>query len=285
MKTLIIGGGYLGTVLLPHFQKQGEAVLTTSEDMDITNLASVEKVIGGHAPDFIINTAAFTNTNEAELPEKQEEVYAVNVQGPSNIAAVAQKYAIPWVQFSTGMMFDGKNGNTGWSEEDIPQPTNYYSWTKFRADEQLTPVAEKNLIYILRIHTPLSSISHPRNFINRLQKFDKAIDIPSSISIVEDVCTIIDQLLSKKAAGGIYHAVNPDVISAYRIACIMQEAGLIQAEKNITALTREELDAMTKQNGGAHQTFPVLSTKKLEKLGIHLDPAETAVRKTIHAFS
>jgi len=282
MKTLIIGGGYLGTVLLPHFQKQGEAILATSKEVDITNSTSIEKIIAAQKPDFIINTAAFTNTNAAELAENKEKAYAINVDGPANIALAAQ--GIPWVHFSTGMMFDGKNGNAGWGEEDMPTPTNYYSWTKFWGDNKLTPSATEDSIYILRIHTPVSSTSHPRNFINRLQKFDKAIDIPTSISIVEDLWTTIDQLLSQKAAGGIYHAVNPDVISAYRIAQIMQEEGLINPEKIISPLSREELDAMTKQNGGAHQTFPILESKKLQELGIQLDNAQTAARRTIKNF-
>jgi len=282
MKTLIIGSGYLGTVLGTHFRTKGEMIMAGSQEIDITDLASVQSLIEHHQPTLIINTAAFTNTNAAELPENRGKVYAVNVQGPANIAYVARKLAIPWVQLSTGMMFDGIEG--GWDESALPNPTNYYSWTKFWADAQLAPLAPNDHCYILRIHTPLSATSHPRNFMNRLQKFERAIDVPSSVTIVEDLCFTIDQLLQKNAPGGIYNVVNPGIISAFTIAQLMQAAGLIAPEKNLSALTREELDLMTKTNGGAHQTFPILKTDKLVTLGIILPNAETAVRTTINNF-
>ena len=282
MKILIIGGGYLSTVLSAYYSQHGhEVVILDFPDIDITNITSVKQAFENQKPNLVINAAAFTDTNAAELPENQGKVYAINVQGPANIAYISRQHATPWIQFSTAMMFDGEKA---WSEQDTPNPTNYYSWTKAWADAQLEPYAEQDSIYILRIHTPLAALSHQRNFMNRLQKFDKAIDIPTSVTVVEDLCSIIDQLLAKQAPGGIYHAVNPGIISAYRIAQIMQKHGLIEHEKIVSPLSREELDAMTKDKGGAHQTFPILSTRKLAQLEITVPSAEDAVERTVTTF-
>jgi dTDP-4-dehydrorhamnose reductase len=285
MKILLIGGGYISTVLQNCFRADNHTVAVADfPDVDITKRTSVEHLITTELPDVIINAAAFTDTNAAELPENQDKVYEINVHGPANIASVAQARGIPWIQFSTAMMFDGSTGANGWTEHDTPHPTNYYSWTKAWADAELAPWAEKPPVYILRIHTPLASLSHDRNFMNRLQKFDKAIDIPTSVTVVEDLYHVITTLLEKNAPGGIYHAVNGGTISAFRIAELMQEGGLIPAEKTLTPLTREELDAMTKEKGGAHQTFPILDTLKLQDLGIVFPDAEMAVRRTIQNF-
>lgn len=285
MNTLIIGGGYLSTVLSGHFTQQGHAVTVIDfPTIDITNMTSVRSALESHRPDLVINAAAFTDTNAAEKPENQGKVYAINVQGPANIAYIAREMKLPWIHFSTAMMFDGSNADQGWSEEALPHPTNYYSWTKLWADEQIEKFAAEDRIYILRIHTPISSLSHARNFMNRMQLFDKAIDIPTSITVVEDLCTVIDHCVSNQLPGGVYNAVNTGTISAFKIAKLMQEGGLIAADKQLTPLTREELDAMTLAKGGAHQTFPILSTEKLSQHGLTLPTAEIAIRQTISNF-
>ncbi len=285
MHILIIGGGYLSTVLSGHFTTVGHTVTVLDfPDIDITNMSSVRSALETHTPDLLINAAAFTDTNAAEKPENQGKVYAINVQGPANIAYVAREMKLPWVHFSTAMMFDGSEGDHGWTEETLPHPTNYYSWTKLWADEQIEKFAPEDRVYILRIHTPISSLSHARNFMNRMQLFDKAIDIPTSITVVEDLCTVIDHFVSNTLPGGVYNAVNTGTISAFRIAQLMQEGGLIPKDKQLTPLTREALDAMTLAKGGAHQTFPILSTEKLQSLGISLPDAETAIRRTIQDF-
>ncbi len=280
MKPLVLGGGYLGSLIAARYG----VIAHGSDALDITFADSVRALLEKERPSLIINTAAYTNTNEAEKPENREIVQAVNVQGPLHIAEAAGELGIPWVHFSTGMMFDGtRPDGDGWTESDTPIPTGYYAQTKAEADALLEPLAEKNRILILRIHTPLAAASHPRNFLNRLCKFDRAIDVPSSVTIVEDMLEAMDTLLQSQCYG-ICNAVNPGIISAFRITQLLQEAGLIGPEKNLTPLTREELDAMTKAGGGAHQTFPILSVKKLTDQGIRLEEAETATRRTIEAL-
>lgn len=58
------------------------------QDMDITDAASVEKVIGEVAPDAVIHCAAYTAVDAAE--DNVELCRRVNADGTQNIAMSAK---------------------------------------------------------------------------------------------------------------------------------------------------------------------------------------------------
>lgn len=285
MKTpsiLVIGGGYLGSVIETYFQKAGFTIKVMDfPSVNITELASINNAISVSSPDLLINCAAFTNTAEAEKAENQAQVFALNVQGPTNIQLACRQHQIPWIHFSTAMMFDGtRTDGQGWDETDIPNPTNYYSWTKAWADFALMPFLQEDRISIFRIHTPISAIAHPRNFLDRLRKFDKAIEVKSSMTVVEDMLAIILKLQEKKEYG-LFNMVNKGQISAFEITKMLQELGLTDKEKVLTPMTRQELDELTIKNSGAHQTFPVLNIKKIEDHGLNMPEISDSIRNIL----
>lgn len=282
---LITGKGFLSELASRYYRALGYTVQVASRpNLDITNLASVQSTLDEYRPDLILNTAAFTNTTAAEATEQRAEALAVNVDGALNLAYAARSRNIPWIQLSTGMMYDGtRPDGQGWEETDIPNPTNYYSWTKAWADAALTPFSSEDQIIIARIQTPVAGSSHPRNFLERLERFERAIDVASSVTVVEDLFRTLDHLVQHKH-WGLFHVVNPGTISAYRITEILKEEGRIPSQRNLERLSRAELDALTQATNGAHQTFPILSTAKLEATGITLPPVEEAVRAAVRSL-
>ena len=54
-------------------------------------------------PDIIINCAAFTDVDKAEL--EKETAYQINAIGPKNLANIAQKYNAILVHISTDYVF------------------------------------------------------------------------------------------------------------------------------------------------------------------------------------
>ena len=59
--------------------------------MDITDVASVEKVLTEAAPDVVVHCAAWTAVDLAEDEDKKDIVKAVNATGTKNIADVCKK--------------------------------------------------------------------------------------------------------------------------------------------------------------------------------------------------
>lgn len=71
---------------------------------------------------LIIHCAAYTDVLKAE--DQKDLCYKTNVIGTRNMASLG----IPIIYISTEYVFDGEKGN--YSEEDYPNPQNFYSLTK-----------------------------------------------------------------------------------------------------------------------------------------------------------
>ena len=118
---LLTGGlGLLGKELRKHIK----CVSPSHSRFDITNeFLKTSGYLKVHKNfKLIVHCAAFT---DLVLAEKEKELcYRTNVIGTRNLASLG----IPMLYISTEYVFDGEKGN--YSEEDYPNPQNFYSLTK-----------------------------------------------------------------------------------------------------------------------------------------------------------
>ena len=97
--------------------QDGTAVTTMPYvPMDITDAASVEKVLTEAAPDVVVHCAAWTAVDLAEDEDKKDIVKAVNATGTKNIADVCKKLDCKMVYISTDYVFDGQ-GTKAWEPD------------------------------------------------------------------------------------------------------------------------------------------------------------------------
>ena len=66
MKILVIGLGQLGKDLLRVLRSSHEVAGLDVPDVDITRAESLEAALEAHAPDLVINAAAYTDVERAE---------------------------------------------------------------------------------------------------------------------------------------------------------------------------------------------------------------------------
>ena len=124
-RILVTGGsGTLGTEL----QKLTSCIAPDTVEMDITDANQCQEVITRYDPQLIIHAAAWTDVAGAE--QQKEKVWAVNVTGTENIAKAAAGRRLVYI--STDYVFDGERGN--YTEEDTPNPQNYYALTKLMGE-------------------------------------------------------------------------------------------------------------------------------------------------------
>ncbi|MEI6478416.1 MAG: sugar nucleotide-binding protein [bacterium] len=277
-KVYVFGSGFLGSRIAAAFPG------SMNTEVDITDPQAVRAEFDTFQPTVVVNAAALTLTGQLELPEHQANAYKVNVQGPANLAYICRERGIHMVHISTGMLFDGAGADgKGVREEEVPTPTNFYTWTKAWADAQLVPLMQEGVL-ITRIHTPFSRFAHPRNFLTKLQGFNEVVDEPASLTVVEDLLEALVKLVGDRRTG-IYNVVSPGSISFYEIAQRLQKAGLIDKDKQIGKLTRQQVEDMMKKTGGAYQTYPTLNTDKLVAAGISLRPVSEAVDTMIKEYT
>lgn len=277
IKILIFGNGYLGNRLAEYFHTN--ALISRA---DITIYSEIEKDIRKYSPEIIINAAAKTNIDWVEKQENRREAYAVNVGGAANVFFAARTNNIFLCHISSGCIFDGITLG-GFKENDMPNPSCYYAWTKIWGESQLFPFFDSKKVLVLRIRMPISQKFHPRNLINKLMKYDKVIDDQNSITVIEDFLPAMKKFL-KNRIYGTFHLTNTGSISPYEIIQIMKKKGLINPNKKVKKITKEELDRLTLKGGGARRVSTILNTDKLKKLHINLPNVKERVEECIKNF-
>lgn len=171
MKVLVTGvKGQLGYDVVNELEKQNiEAVGVDIEEMDITDSASVNKVIKEVNPDAVIHCAAWTAVDAAEDEDKKEKVKLVNVDGTQNIANVCKELDIKMMYISTDYVFNGE-GTEPWQPDCKDYaPQNVYGQTKL--DGELAVANTLDKYFIVRIAWVFGK--NGNNFIKTMLKVGK----------------------------------------------------------------------------------------------------------------
>lgn len=227
----------------------GTAVVTMPYvPMDITDKASVEKVLKEVNPDVVVHCAAWTAVDLAEDEDKKETVQKVNADGTTNIALVCKDLGCKMVYISTDYVFDGQ-GTQPW-EPDCKdyKPLNVYGETKLAGELAVSENLEK--YFIVRIAWVFGK--NGKNFIKTMLNLGKTHD---QLRVVSDqigtptytldlAVLLVDMIETEKY--GYYHATNEGgYISWYdftkEIFRQAIEAGHKEYEKvTVTPVTTEE---------------------------------------------
>ncbi len=102
-------------------------IYTSSNQLNILKIRSIEKNIKKIRPDIIIHVAGLSrpmNTHERDINQSIDK----NIIGTCNIVKISSKYKIKLVYFSTNYVYPGRKGN--YKEIDPVLPVNNYAWSK-----------------------------------------------------------------------------------------------------------------------------------------------------------
>jgi dTDP-4-dehydrorhamnose reductase len=144
MKILVTGAqGQVGHELIRQGAALGlEMIATDREELDITDRDAVIAMMEAQHPDCVINAAAYTAVDKAE--EEQELAYAINRDGPANLAQGCSEAGIPLLHISTDYLFDGAKSGP-YREEDPPNPASVYGKSKLAGDQAVEQTLEQHL--------------------------------------------------------------------------------------------------------------------------------------------
>ena len=178
--------------------------------MDITDKASVEKVLTEVNADAVIHCAAWTAVDLAEDEDKKDKVHAVNAEGTKNIAEVCKKLDSKMVYTSTDYVFNGQ-GEEPWQPDCKDyQPLNVYGQSKLDGELAVSEMLDK--YFIVRIAWVFGK--NGNNFIKTMLKVGKNHD---KLRVVNDQIgtptytfdlarLLVDMIETDKY--GYYHATN-----------------------------------------------------------------------------
>jgi dTDP-4-dehydrorhamnose reductase len=188
-------------------------------DLDITNPSQLESFFFKNEFDYCINCAAYTAVDLAE--EQNSLAYAVNAEGPKNLAEVCKKYHTTLIHISTDFVFDGQK-RTPYLETDAPNPLGVYGASKLQGERNIQEAIEAYFI----VRTSWLYSEYGNNFMKTMLKLSETRE---EINVVSDQIgsptyagdlaeVLIKIVLSSSKAYGLYHFSNSGAVSWYDFA-------------------------------------------------------------------
>lgn len=225
MKILIFGGGgQVANALVATTPDDWDVVTKARRQVDITNYEATASVIELESPDIVINAAAYTAVDNAELEEQL--AYRVNAEAVAHLADVCASKRIQLVHFSTDFVFDGSQSVPYGPQADTC-PVNIYGASK-RAGEILAMGSRDNLV----IRTAWVYGNDGKNFVKTMLRLCAEQNV---VRVVADqigtptharsLSIATWALLAKKAAG-LHHFTDAGVASWFDFAVAIQEEAL-----------------------------------------------------------
>lgn len=186
-----------------------DAHFLSRQEADLSDPQTCADQIEAIKPDCVINAAAYTNVDRAEV--ETEWASLVNGEAPSKMAQAAQKLGIPFVHVSTDYVFDG-NGTKPFAPDDPVAPVGAYGRTKLQGEVGVR--AAHDTAVILRTSWVFSA--HGTNFVKsmlNLAPIDEKVKIVAdqiggptpAKDIARALLTIARAQMSDRKAGSTYH--------------------------------------------------------------------------------
>jgi len=145
MHILLIGkNGQVGWELVRTLAPLGNVRTIDFPEIDLANEDIIRKRVQEIRPQVIVNAAAYTAVDQAEI--EPDLAMAVNGTAPGVLADEAKKLNAVLIHYSTDYVFSGNKGDVH-TEDDIPDPINSYGRSKLVGDQNVQQVGGAYLIF------------------------------------------------------------------------------------------------------------------------------------------
>lgn len=250
MKILVTGArGMLGQDLCPILEDEGYEVIETDiNNLDITDIVMVKKVLGAEKPDILIHCAGYTAVDKAE--EEKDLAFLINGKGSENLAKICAEFDILMIYISTDYVFDGEK-KEAYLPDDTTNPQSVYGASKLEGERVVQKYCKK--YYITR--TSWLYGHHGKNFVETMISLAQKSDKGAELKVVDDqvgcptwtveLANGIVKLLEDEADYGIYHICGSGKTSWYNFA---KEIFALEGLKvNLKPCTTEEFPRPAKR--------------------------------------
>ena len=253
--------------------------ISRSTGVDIENKKSVLSVISASDAQVVLHLAAKTNVDGCETDKslgQNGEAWKINVEGTRNIAGACSQTNKKLIYISTDFVFDGTKET--YSEEDIPNPVNWYAKTKYEGEKIVQDL--KTPWIIARIAYPYrANFVRPdffRAILNRLKNNEPVSAVTDHVftpTFIDDIAFALD-ILIKSNSQGIFHVVGSQNLTPFAAANLIAGEFVLDKSK-ISKTTRSDFFS-----NRATRPFQLsLKNDKITKLGIRMRTFDGGLRE------
>ena len=144
MTTLITGSnGQLGKTIQSIVKNNHEFIFTDINSLDITKKEKIESVVISHNIKCIINCAAYTDVDGAEI--EKEKADELNCNAVKNLVEVSETYKLRLIHISTDYVYNGVD-KSAISEYECVNPQNYYGVSKLNGEKHIENSISESIV-------------------------------------------------------------------------------------------------------------------------------------------
>jgi dTDP-4-dehydrorhamnose reductase len=232
MKILVTGAyGQLGNEIrnIPGEYPDFRFIFTDVDSLDITNENQVLEFFEKEKPEFVINCAAYTAVDKAEVEIDQAQ--KINANAPALLAKYTRLHNSALIHISTDYVFNGESF-LPYNETDPVLPESIYGKTKL-AGENFILSSESNAVII---RTSWLYSTYGNNFVKTMLRLGKernllkvVFDQIGTPTYAADLAKAVLKIVlvyekePEKFKPGVYHFSNEGVASWYDFALAVFE--------------------------------------------------------------
>lgn len=231
-KILVLGGsGLVGSRFIELHKDKFKIDAPDKSEIDILDKDQLKKALEISKVGVVINFAAFTDVQGAETQkgDRNGSCYQINVIGAKNVADVCKDTNTNLIHISTDYVFDGEKSEAPYTEQDQPNPKNWYGQTKYLGERSVWESGAN--FTIVRISMPFSShydlkIDIARFFLKTLKdnlEIKAITDQKVTPVLVDDCANALYNIIEKKASG-LYHVVASSWTTPFNFAVMIAQA-------------------------------------------------------------
>jgi 3,5-epimerase/4-reductase len=281
MYHVILGKGFVGTHLSQHFKLNNiDHKIFSQSELDYTDPNTFRDFLDTNDKDikWVVSAFGYTGIPNVDACEDNKELcYAYNVLYPMQVVKLCNQYKIPVIHIGSGCIYSGYEKE--FTEEDTPNfgiysnESSYYSKCK----HVFETFAKEFNCYVLRIRIPFTDILTRKNYFSKLLNYDTLINELNSVTSLNDFDEFVVRFISAKPEYGIYNVVNPEPVKAEEVIEILKDNKIVNSKWRFIELK----DLNTKAN----RSNCVLSTKKIDDLGLQLPNTRTSLLRDISTLT
>ncbi|WP_338322797.1 dTDP-4-dehydrorhamnose reductase [Parahaliea mediterranea] len=218
-------GGQLGSELAAS-APQVEVLALGRDALDIADGEAVMQRITGLKPDIVINAAAYTAVDRAE--SEREQAFAINAEGPANLARACAAAGARLLHVSTDFVFDG-GASRPYRPGDATAPLGVYGASKLAGEQAVQAALPSALI----VRTGWVYSRFGGNFVKTMlrlmverERLGVVADQVGTPTWAAGLAGALWTFARQPALGGIYHWSDAGVCSWYDFAVAIAEEGL-----------------------------------------------------------
>ena len=254
-KILLLGpNGQLGDSLQKFLSPLYDLESLDRKKFDFLNPNNFLDILNARKPKIVINAAAYTDVEGAELDEKSANT--VNNEALKYISSACEKLNTILIHFSTDYVFDGKK-LAPYRETDNPNPISKYGNSKLLGEKTIS----ENMTNYLIFRTSGVISKNKNNFINKIiaaSSFQKELKIVNdqetslnhSDFLAEAIVKVLSKIESKHIGlfGEIYNLVGKKSGNWYEFSkftqriCKEHNKNLKIADIKIIPVSSEEMN-------------------------------------------